>query len=223
MIKVLIVEDDPMVAYLNEKYVRVFPEFEIIDKVENGEEALKVLKNKKCDLVILDVYMPKVDGLEVLRQIRREFIKVDVIFITAAKEHEVIDRALKLGAIDYLVKPFEFERLKESLKNYLARHELMRNKGTINQKDIDFLTKVDTSIKHELPKGLQERTLKKIMEVLTNNKDRYLSADEVAELAGISRVTVRRYLEYQESVGVLECETKYGTVGRPSYVYKMLN
>jgi response regulator of citrate/malate metabolism len=223
MIKVLIVEDDPMVAYLNEKYVSVFPEFEIIDKVGNGEEALKVLKNKKCDLVILDVYMPKMDGLEVLRQIRREFIKVDVIFITAAKEHEVIDRALKLGAIDYLVKPFEFERLKESLKNYLARHEVMRNKGIINQKDIDFLTKVDTSIKHELPKGLQERTLKKIMDVLGNNKDTYLSADEVAELAGISRVTVRRYLEYQESVGVLECETKYGTVGRPSYVYKILN
>ena len=223
MIKVLIVEDDPMVAYLNEKYVRIFPEFEIIDKVENGEEALKVLKNKKCDLVILDVYMPKVDGLEVLRQIRREFIKVDVIFITAAKEHEVIDRALKLGAIDYLVKPFEFERLKESLKNYLVRHELMRNKGTIDQKDIDLLTKVDTSPKHSLPKGLQERTLKKIMDVLESNKSSYLSADEVAELAGISRVTVRRYLEYQESVGVLKCETKYGTVGRPSYVYKILD
>lgn len=223
MIKVLIVEDDPMVAYLNEKYVKFFPEFEIIGKVANGEEALKVLKNKKCDLVILDVYMPKMDGLEVLRQIRREFIKVDVIFITAAKEHEVIDRALKLGAIDYLVKPFEFERLKESLKNYLARREVMRNKGIINQKDIDFLTKVDISIKHSLPKGLQERTLKKIMDVLKNNKSSYLSADEVAELAGISRVTVRRYLEYQESVGVLECETKYGTVGRPSYVYKILN
>ena len=214
MIKVLIVEDDPMVAYLNEKYVRIFPEFEIIDKVENGEEALKVLKNKKCDLVILDVYMPKVDGLEVLRQIRREFIKVDVIFITAAKEHEVIDRALKLGAI---------ERLKEALKNYLVRHELMRNKGTIDQKDIDLLTKVDTSTKHSLPKGLQERTLKKIMDVLESNKSSYLSADEVAELAGISRVTVRRYLEYQESVGVLKCETKYGTVGRPSYVYKILD
>jgi response regulator of citrate/malate metabolism len=67
MIKVLIVEDDPMVAYLNEKYVRIFPEFEIIDKVGNGEEALKVLKNKKCDLVILDVYMPKMDGLKAWR------------------------------------------------------------------------------------------------------------------------------------------------------------
>lgn len=222
MIKVLIVEDDPMVAYLNEKYIRTFPEFEIIGKAANGEEALEILRDKKCDLVILDVYMPKMDGLEVIREIRREFIEVDVIFITAAREHEVIDRALKMGAIDYLVKPFEFERLEESLKKYLVRHELMRNKGQIDQKDIDLLTKVDSNIKHSLPKGLQERTLKKVMDVLEDKRDSYLSADEVAELAGISRVTVRRYLEYQESVGVLKCETKYGTVGRPSYVYKII-
>jgi response regulator of citrate/malate metabolism len=223
MIKVLIVEDDPMVAYLNEKYIKNLPEFDIIGKVENGEEALEFLRNKKCDLVILDVYMPKVDGLEVIREIRREFIKVDVIFITAAREHELVDRALKLGAIDYLVKPFEFERLKDSLKKYLVRNELMRNKGKIDQKDIDLLTKVKASGKETLPKGLQERTLKKVMDVLEDKSDSYLSADEVAELAGISRVTVRRYLEYQESLGVLVCQTKYGNVGRPSYVYKILN
>lgn len=222
MIKVLIVEDDPMVAYLNEKYINSFPEFEIIDKVSNGEEALKILESKPCDLVILDIYMPKFNGLELLREVRRKFIKVDIIFITAAKEHDVIDQALKLGAIDYLVKPFEFERLKQALKNYLNRYEVFSNKDSINQKDIDKLTNVDSMDAHSLPKGLQEKTLSKIMKVMLDNNQQYLSADEIAELVGISRVTVRRYLEYEESIGVLECEIKYGSVGRPSYVYKMI-
>lgn len=222
MIKVLIVEDDPMVAYLDEKYINAVQGFEVIDKVSNGEDAIEVLSKNKYDLIILDVYMPKVDGIELLKEIRKKFLDVDVIFVTAAKEHEIIDQALKLGAVDYLIKPFEFERFKKALKNYLIRHELLINAGTINQKDIDFLTKIHLETSTELPKGLHELTLKKIKDVIKENNQEYLSADEVADFAGVSRVTARRYLEYLESIVFVECEIKYGTVGRPSYVYRLI-
>jgi len=221
--RVLIVEDDPMVAYLNEKYVKSFPEFKVIKKAKDGKEAIEILESEPFDLVILDVYMPKVNGLEVLREIRAKFIGVDVIFVTAAKEHEVIDQALKLGAIDYLVKPFEFDRFKIALKNYILRCDVFLKTEDISQKDIDELTKVQSMTNNTLPKGLQALTLNKIMIVMRENPNKYLSANNIAELAGISRVTVRRYLEYQESIGVLACEIKYGTVGRPTFVYKKIN
>ncbi len=222
MIRVLIVEDDPMVAYLNEKYVSQLSQFKIVGKVNNGEEALHYLNNNACDLVILDVYMPKVDGIEVLKEIRKNFIKVDVIFVTAAKEHEIIDQALKLGAVDYLVKPFEFDRFKQALESYLVRHDLLLKKSQITQHDIDRMTKMESKRPGELPKGLQQKTLDKVMIALSEHQEEFLCADEVADLVGISRVTVRRYLEYQESIGALTCEIKYGSVGRPSYVYKMI-
>jgi response regulator of citrate/malate metabolism len=222
MIRVLIVEDDPMVAYLNEKYINQLSQFKIVGKVNNGEEALHYLNSNACDLVILDVYMPKVDGIEVLKEIRKNFIQVDVIFVTAAKEHEIIDQALKLGAVDYLVKPFEFDRFKQALESYLVRHDLLLKKSQITQQDIDKMTKMESKQYGELPKGLQQKTLDKVMTVLGKHQEEFLSADEVADLVGISRVTVRRYLEYQESIGVLTCEIKYGSVGRPSYVYRMI-
>lgn len=222
MIRVLIVEDDPMVAYLNEKYIKAVHGFQIIDKVTNGEDALKVLLKNKCDLILLDVYMPKANGIELLWEIRKNSLSVDVIFITVSREHEVIDQALKLGAVDFLIKPFEFERFKKALNNFLTRHEMLIKDGTITQKEIDIITKVQSKSSIQLPKGLQELTLKKIKNVIFENSQKYLSADEVADFAGISRVTARRYLEYLESIVLIECEIKYGMVGRPSYVYKLI-
>lgn len=107
MIQVLIVEDDPMVARINEEYICRLPEFTVVGIAQNGEEALRFLSSgKQVDLLILDVYMPRMDGLSLLEQIRREFHSVDVIFVTAAKEKPVIQRGLQLGAVDYLIKPF---------------------------------------------------------------------------------------------------------------------
>lgn len=222
MIKVLIVEDDPMVAYLNERFLSQIPPYKIVGKASNGEEALAILEKTPCDLVILDVYMPKLDGLELLKIIRQRFLSLDVIFVTAAKENDVIDQALKLGAVDYLVKPFEFDRLKLALDNYTKRHQLMVSSETISQKDIDRLTKTGLDERVALPKGLQQKTLERVMTVFNEDPEDYLSAEEIAEKIGISRVTVRRYLEYQESVGALVVEVKYGSVGRPSYVYRVL-
>jgi len=225
MIKVLVVEDDPMVAYLNQRYVDSIAGFSVVKKVGDGVEALKVLRTQNIDLVVLDIYMPKTNGIELLEEIRNRFIHVDVILVTAAKELEVIDKALKLGAVDYLIKPFKFERLKDALERYRGRYKFFNEEGSASQEDIDKLTKgrlEDLKSRKSLPKGLHEKTLQRISLKLKENEDVFLNADEVAEKAGVSRVTARRYLEYLDSIGAIECEIEYGSVGRPSYVYRII-
>ncbi|MGB7606688.1 MAG: response regulator, partial [Lutisporaceae bacterium] len=130
MIKVLIVDDDPMVAELNRRYVKSVPGFEVAAVLFNGEDALELLKSKRIELLILDIYMPKLDGISLLEEMRKNLIKTDVILVTAAREANEIDKALKLGAVDYLIKPFDGERVKKSLNNYLKRYNLMHGKDT---------------------------------------------------------------------------------------------
>ncbi len=110
MYKVLIVEDDPMVAMINEQYIGRNKKFCVAGKCKDGKGALEFLENNEVDLLILDVFMPYMDGFETLRQIRKKQISVDVIMVTAANDRESLEEALHLGIVDYLVKPFTFER-----------------------------------------------------------------------------------------------------------------
>ena len=72
MYKVLIVEDDPMVAMINEQYILKNKSFSVCEKCKDGLSALEFLSNESVDLIIMDVYMPKLDGFETLRQIRKK-------------------------------------------------------------------------------------------------------------------------------------------------------
>ena len=121
MYKVLIVEDDPMVAMINEQYIKRNKNFVIIGKCNDGASALDFLGNNDADLLILDVYMPKMDGFETLRRIRNKQITVDAIMVTAANDIESLEEALHLGIVDYLVKPFTFERFQMALEKYIAQ------------------------------------------------------------------------------------------------------
>ena len=106
MYKVLIVEDDPMVAMINEQYVCRHKSFSVVGKCKDGDKALKFINENPVDLIILDVFMPHTDGFETLRQLRKEQCLVDVIMVTAANDRESLEQGLHLGVVDYLVKPF---------------------------------------------------------------------------------------------------------------------
>lgn len=224
MIKVLIVEDDPMVLSINKKYVGTVEGFKVVATAENGKDALEYLKKHSVDLIILDVYMPKLDGINFLKELRRRLINADVILVTASKEGESIDEALKLGAVDYLIKPFEYERLKSALENYIGRYQLLRGSNIIKQEDIDRITKRSNHlIENTLQKGLHKKTLERIRGFMKNNKEVYFTSEEVSEKLEVSRVTVRRYLEYLVSIDELKLEIEYGSIGRPSHLYKYRN
>lgn len=219
----LIVEDDPMVAQINRKYVDSIEGFKVAATAENGEVALQILEKQTFDLVVLDIYMPKVDGLRLLKEIREKKMMVDIILVTAAKEVENIDEVLKLGAIDYLIKPFEYERFKKSLLNYRERYSLLKNKKIIQQQDIDsIMERNNTTAGKELQKGLHERTLIRVRDFIISYHKQSFTCDEVSVKLGISNVTLRRYLEYLSQTGDIKVEIEYGNVGRPCYVYSYI-
>ncbi|MFZ5966206.1 MAG: response regulator [Bacillota bacterium] len=223
MIKVLIVEDDPMVAQINKRYVESIDGFEVREIAVNGEEALQIMKRIKIDLVIVDIYMPKLNGIDMLKAMRKSGIMADVIMVTAARETQQVDEALTLGAVDYLIKPFEYERLKNALESYQGRFRLLKKQQVAAQADIDKITMGKNYNRESMTqKGLHSNTLNRIRKFMENHHDCFLTSEEVAEKLGITKVTVRRYLEYLESIGEVKLEVEYGSIGRPSHRYKYI-
>ena len=222
MYKVLIVEDDPMVAMINEQYISRNKQFTVVGKCTDGNSALKFLKNNEVDLIILDVYMPYTDGFETLRQIRQNQISVDAIMVTAANDRESLEEALHLGIVDYLVKPFTFDRFRMALDKFIAQTDALKDFGTLNQKNIDYI--IDNSKKKYddvHPKGIQQKTLELILEHLKDNADKWLTGDDIADKIGLTGVTVRRYMNYLAETGMVLSEMNYETGGRPCMLYKI--
>ncbi|SFM32336.1 response regulator [Salibacterium qingdaonense] len=221
MIHMLIVEDDPMVAKFNRKYAERVEGFETVGTVENVDQAWTFLKENKVDLILLDVYMDDTSGLDMLRDIRKNETPVDVIVVTAADDNASVQTALRYGAVDYLIKPFEFERFEDSLKQYRRQQEMMQKEEQVSQKDIDsfLLHDVESSAKGmELPKGLTTLTLSRITEAVLAVPSPFSAAD-IAESAGISQVSVRKYLHFLTEKEWIEADVKYQPAGRPQLKY----
>ena len=222
MYKVLIVEDDPMVAMINEQYIKRNKNFEIVGKCSDGASALDFLESSAVDLLILDVFMPKMDGFETLRKIRNKQITVEAIMVTAANDRDSLEEALHLGIVDYLVKPFTFDRFQMALEKYIAQNNALKDIDTLNQTSIDHI--IDNSRKKSedlFPKGIQERTLQLIMEYLNGNKNEWFTGDDIAAKVGLTGVTVRRYMNYLAESGRVVGEMNYETGGRPCMRYKV--
>ncbi|KGM45749.1 response regulator [Neobacillus niacini] len=223
MIKVLIVEDDPMVAEFNKRYLKEISGFSLAGIVHNVKDAQEFLEKEQVDLLLLDVYMPGMNGLELLQSIRESKIAVDVILITAAADTEKIQKALRLGVADYLIKPFEFERFSQAMEKYKNKSALFEEKQVLKQEDLDERIlhgeqRPSEDLTQTLPKGLTQSTLQNIINVIISKEGTIFSTDDIAESTYISRVSVRKYLKYLTQIGILEESLTYG-IGRPVYFY----
>lgn len=220
-IKVLIVEDDSMVADVNKRFTERVEGFLVIGVATNGCQALEMLYHLEPDLIILDIYMPGINGVEVLSLLRKQEVSVDIILITAANDSDVISKVMRSGVIDYIMKPFKFERYRNTLENYRDfKNKLLQN-NSFSQLELDKLFPAPRSKESRpLPKSLHVQTLNAVINLLTS-KETAQSADEVAADMGISRVTVRRYLEYLVAESKIEMILEYLPVGRPMHRFKM--
>jgi response regulator of citrate/malate metabolism len=220
--KVLIVEDDPMVSMINEQYVNRNKAFRVVKKCKDGKNALAYLENNDVDLIVLDVYMPLMDGFETLRQIRKNKKSVDIIMVTAANDRASLEEALHLGVVDYLVKPFTYDRFRIALDKYVSQVAALKDLDTLNQKNIDFIIENAHKKSEKLyPKGIQEKTLQTILDEMKKNPSKWMTGDEIAERIGLTGVTVRRYLNHLTEKGILLSEIDYETGGRPCMRYRV--
>lgn len=222
MYEVMIVEDDPMVAMINKQYVTENRHFHVSCICRDGDRALQLLCENTVHLVILDVYMPKTNGLELLRKIREKNLPVSVIMVTAANDSAAIEEAMRLGVVDYLVKPFSSARFQRALETFISRQDAFHDLESFSQQHIDaIMNRASSASSEQLPKGIQDQTLETIKNFLELNPGTDLTGEEIADKVGLSRVTVKRYVNYLLEKGVIVGNMNYETGGRPCMVYRL--
>ena len=221
-IRVLVVEDEAVALAAHAAYVARVPGFEVAALARSGQEALRQLRAEPdVGLVLLDMHLPDVHGLELLQRVRQDGHLCDVIAVTSARDLEVVKRAVSQGVVQYLIKPFTFAGFRAKLEQYAAyRERLVRTDTAVVQDEVDQLLGLlrPGSGSDVLPKGMSQETLRLVTDRL-RAVDRGLSASEVAEALGASRVTARRYLEHLADHGLVDRRARYGGSGRPEVEY----
>ncbi|GGT44126.1 DUF7342 family protein [Streptomyces purpureus] len=219
-IGVLVVDDDVRVAAINAAYVAKVAGFRVVAQAHSAAEALARIEELPVDLVLLDHYLPDENGLAVVRELRRLGHQTDVIMVTAARDVATVQAAMRHGALQYLVKPFSFAGLRTKLEAYALLRRTLEGGGEAEQAQVDriFGALSAGSSEPDLPKGHSPTTAELVRQVLLA-ADGPLSAQEIAERAGVSRQTAQRYLKLLERAGRVRLSLKYGETGRPEHRY----
>ncbi len=223
---ILIVEDDPMVRDINAQFARRVSVVTNVLDAPDVEAAKSVLESQSVDLVLLDVYLPVGRGPEILEWIREKALPTEAIFISADKSKATVERALHLGALDYLVKPFTLERFTAAIEDAHARvQELKAHNEEFDQETLDAVfhrgPEQPEPRTGEVAKGMSKITWDLVLRAVRAATGAF-TAQEMSRQLGMSRVTVRRYLDHMEQEGIVEIDLEYGKVGRPQHYYRSL-
>lgn len=221
--RVLIVEDDFRIARINQAMVEQHAAFEVVGSCRDGRQALAWLQQHphEADLALFDVYLPDVEGLALLWEVRRICRYLDIVMITAAKEVDTVEEALRAGVFDFLIKPVHLARMQAMLDRYVQRRNMGRWRE-INQEQLDeVLASAPSELRlRALPKGIDALSLDTFVQALSQAAES-LTASDLAERTGTSRSTARRYLEYLVATGQAVVAPAYGEVGRPQRLYQL--
>ena len=229
MVLAVIVEDDPMVMEINRQYMERIPGVKVVACCRNGSEALRFLSEYNADIILVDMFMPQMTGIELIRELRSKGNSSDVIMVTADNSVKSIKDAMSLGITDYLIKPFEFERFKTAVEKCITKRALTEgnysNEASLSQEDIDRLIQGDTVHIPKAPtvldKGIQASTLEVLIQCLSFANEESMDCEGLAKASSLSKVTVRRYMNYLIENDQAESITDYSTGGRPAIRYRL--
>ncbi len=222
-IRVLIVDDDYHVANIHAAFVERTEGFVVIGQAHTAAETRDLTARLHPDLILMDIYLPDGDGLDIVRSLLGTPRAPDVIVISAARELDTVRAAMQLGAVHYLVKPFRYQALAERLVAYqrLQRH-IDHLDGPPEQADVDelfHLSRAPDFATTRPAKGHSSATLDLVRNaVRASGTD--ISAAEISERVGISRATAQRYLNYLQRHRIVTLQLRYGTTGRPEHRYR---
>jgi response regulator of citrate/malate metabolism len=218
-IRVLVVEDEPVAAEAHRRYVDRTAGFVTAAVAGSGAVALDTLRRAPVDLILLDMNLPDTHGIELCRRIRGAGVDVDVLAVTSARELATVRAAAAHGVVGYLLKPFTYPALRERLTAYADYRARLTGGGDVTgQADIDRMLDPVRAAPAALPKGMGRDTLDAVVSAVRGADG--LSAAEVAERIGASRITARRYLEYLAEAGLVSRLPRYGGAGRPEHEYR---
>ena len=221
-ITVAIIEDDVAISEIQSRFVSKVGGFTVVGVANSIAEAGDLLEVLKPDLVLLDVYFPDGNGIDLLWRIRKHHRQTDVILITAAKEINTLQDAIRGGVFDFIVKPIGFPRFEDSLQRFREHKEALKKPRALEQRVVDKIMHPihsDPPSDAPLPKGIDRLTLGNVHSHIESMEFSSVSADKLGNMLGISRTTARRYLEFLVSRGVLKPTVTYGSVGRPERLY----
>lgn len=221
-VAVLVVDDDFMVARIHTQFVERTPGFRVVGVASTGAAALDDVARLRPDLVLLDVHLPDMTGIEVLRRLRAGGDDVGVLVVTAAREADTVRAAAAGGAVHYLVKPFDYDDLRVRLESFRTALRALSGSTAPGQDDIDAVFGATVPAPAAtLPKGLSPQTADAVESALRDAGE--LSAAECADVVGISRVSARRYLEHFVARGAVVVRLQYGGGGRPERRFRTLS
>lgn len=211
--RVLVIEDDRSVASIHCRFVSRMDGFTVVGVARTAAEARPLLVNLRPHLVLLDLGLPRDSGVELLRQVRGSGHPAEVIAVTAATAPEVVRAVFQLGVIDYLVKPFRPERLRQAMEAF-ERHMAVFEGGSMRQAAVDEIR----AQRRQLPKDIAEGRLEEVRRVLAGARGPQTVA-QVSAATGLARSTARRYLEFLVGLGQADVTPSPGRRGRPSNLY----
>jgi two-component system CitB family response regulator len=216
MIRVAVVDDDFRVANLHATYVNQMPGFEVLGIAHTARSAVELAATSSPDLMLLDLYLPDAPGTHVIRQ-----VSCDVMMLTGASDTADVRLALRLGVVNYLVKPFTDADLAARLRAYAGFRSQIGATSSLEQAEID--SAVRTLHSGDFPvvsmsKGLSSHTAQLIIEAVRKARQP-IPASQVAEGLGLSRGTAQRYLSELAAQGRVAVALRYGTSGRPEHLY----
>lgn len=194
--KILLLEDDVLLSDLISSYLQE-QSYEI-DTCDDGQKALEQIEQTKYDMFIFDINVPKISGLELLKQIRSYDITIPTIMITAYQDTQTLKKGFGYGCDDYIKKPFDLEELNHRIKNLSKRFVIDENRLM----DMDFF-KLDTvgNIIHKDGKRYEiSKKEAEILHYLYVNKHRVVSVNELFQNIWYyddypSQTTIRVYVK----------------------------
>lgn len=227
MYRVIIVEDDPMVADIDRQYVEMHHDFQVVQVFKNGAEGLEYLADHDADLIILDYYTPAMNGTEFVDRLHAMGKAPAIIMFTSANDTCIVQGLLARGVLDYLVKPFQYARFHQALERFISSKQLLNQDGKIlDQGSIDRLFQSNNAPAHaadpaQLAKGLNPATLERVRQFFTEHPNDYFTSEQVSEHLGLSRITIRRYVSFMADEKEIASSIDYQTGGRPAVRYSL--
>jgi response regulator of citrate/malate metabolism len=222
LMRVLVVEDEAAAARVLIDEVTVAPGFAVAGHTCSGADTLRrVVSDDSIDLVLLDIQLPDISGMNVLRRLRAAGCDVDVMAVTVLRDPSMLQAAMALGVVHYLLKPFTAATVRQKLEHYRAFRErrLAAAGHSVIQEEIDeVFTALRAMAVDTRPKGVGQESLHAVAVQLRRSGE--MSAAQAAEVLGMSRVTARRYLEYLTESGLAKRGSRYGGTGRPEVEYR---